>query len=502
MYSHILHNLFMCSITGSIMLLLSMAARIFFKSRSADYHMMLLTAAAMFIFPVSSLFEIPKTVTVEIPQNSPVQAVIYGGTSEIVGGIGLSGLIFIIWSAVAVLMIAKNAACYIRFTSEIRRCREIDDERINEVYSRAANRIGVKRKVKLKSSEALRSPILFGIIRPVLVLPEHVFSERELEMIITHELIHHRHGDIVVKLMAVIAVCVQWFNPAVYVLSRKIGESCELWCDETVLRVLGINDKKEYGRLLLSVMENVVTGAAQYSTSMAASKRQIKKRLKKVVQYREATRIAKAAGMVMVIALSVCSVTAFGFSKAADAVPEAISEVFETPDIKPKKTEEADITPVETNAPEVSPEPSIEPSPEPETEQNEAAAEHTEEVVQNEIEVTAEITPEPVTEQAKSYTFTVEEESTYPPAEESGLQLTKGAGYILDVPKGNSYSAVMTAAENIRLVISRDGGNSITLIHNGRAAESNSFSIEALEGDTYEIRADMPEGGKIYINCR
>lgn len=502
MYSHILHNLFMCSITGSIMLLLSMAARIFFKSRSADYHMMLLAAEAMFIFPASAIFEIPKTVTVEIPQSSPVQAVMYGGTADGAGGISLSGVIFIIWSAVSVLMIAKNVACYIRFAGEISRCRAIEDARINAVYRRAAQRIGIKRTVKLKSSEVLRSPILFGIIRPVLVLPEHIFSESELDMIITHELIHHRHGDIAVKLMSVIAVCIQWFNPAAHVLSRKIGESCELWCDETVLRMLGIADKKEYGRLLLSVMENGVTVAGQYSTSMAASKRQIKKRLKKVVQYRESTRIAKAAGMVMVIALSVCSVTAFGFSKAADAVPEAISEVFETPDIKPKKTEEANITPAETNTPEVTPEPSIEPSQEPATEQIEAAAEHTEEVVQNEIEVTAEITPEPEKEQVKSYTFTVEEEPTDPPAAESGLQLTKGAGYILDVPKGNSYSAVMTAAENIRLVITRDGGDSITLIHNGIAAESNSFSVEALEGDTYEIRADMPEGGKIYINCR
>lgn len=496
MYSRILHELLICSITGSIMLFMSMAARMLLKRHSVDHHMMLFASLIMFMIPISSLFAVPKTVVIEVHDSSPVQPIIYGTQAE--GGMDTARLIFAVWAVISVLLVFKNTVSYIRLTNEVYRCPVIDDKRIKNIFDGSAKRAGIKRRIILKSSGELISPVMFGVIRPVLILPERNFSDRELEMIITHELTHCRHFDTAFKILSVIAACIHWFNPAVYILRKGIGESCELWCDETVLRMLRISDKKEYGRLLLSVMENGYKDAA-YTTSMAASKRQLKKRLKKVVQYREATRVAKAAGVITAVSLSVCSVTAFGFSKAAEIVPEDLSEVFKprseqpehTEAIKSEQPEETEIPQPEKTEAVPSQEPVqavIEPSYEPE--------------VTIEPDHTEEQTPQPETERVTSYTFTLEEEITEPPEEESGLLLEKGSGYVLNVEEGSVYSMVMTVAEDMQLVINSELSSDITLIHNGKAAEAKGFLLDAAQGDIYEIHLDSAAGGKIYINCR
>ncbi len=494
MYSRILHDLLICSITGSIMLFMSMAARMLLKRHSADQHMMLLVSLIMFMIPISSLFAVPKTVVIEVHDSSPVQPIIYGTQAE--GSMDTARLIFAVWAVISVLLVVKNIVSYIKLANEVYRCPVIDDRRIQNIFDSSVRRAGIKRRVILKSSGELISPVLFGVIRPALILPEREFNARELEMIITHELTHCRHFDTVFKIMSVAVSCVHWFNPAVYILRKRIGESCELWCDETVLRSLNISDKKEYGRLLLSVME---TGSkiTSYSTSMAASKRQLKKRLKKVIQYREATRAAKAVGMITAAALSVCSVTAFGFSKAAEIAPENLSEVFSPVSEQPERNETVKSEqPKETEIPQPDKTEAV-PSPVPVQE----VTEPTYTAMATEPEQVEDQTEQPEIERQSSYTFMIDEETTEPTDEESGLLLEKGSGYVLNADAGSIYSMVMTAAEDMQLVIRSDAG-SVTLTHNGKAAEAESFLLDAARGDIYEMQLDSADGGKIYINCR
>ena len=149
MYSRILHDLLICSITGSIMLFMSMAARMLLKRHSADQHMMLLVSLIMFMIPISSLFAVPKTVVIEVHDSSPVQPIIYGTQAE--GSMDTARLIFAVWAVISVLLVVKNIVSYIKLANEVYRCPVIDDRRIQNIFDRSVRRAEIKRRVILES---------------------------------------------------------------------------------------------------------------------------------------------------------------------------------------------------------------------------------------------------------------------------------------------------------------------------------------------------------------
>ncbi|WP_272868396.1 M56 family metallopeptidase, partial [Clostridioides difficile] len=46
-----------------------------------------------------------------------------------------------------------------------------------------------------------------------------------------------------------------WFNPLIYIMSKKVAIDCELCCDESVINNCSIKDKKAYGMTLLKSIE-------------------------------------------------------------------------------------------------------------------------------------------------------------------------------------------------------------------------------------------------------
>lgn len=60
--------------------------------------------------------------------------------------------------------------------------------------------------------------------------------------------------DMFYKWLVQLSVCVHWFNPLVYLMSREVGRTCELSCDETVIRLLDPKGRRAYGDTLLNAM--------------------------------------------------------------------------------------------------------------------------------------------------------------------------------------------------------------------------------------------------------
>ncbi|HBY3206798.1 TPA: M56 family metallopeptidase, partial [Clostridioides difficile] len=61
--------------------------------------------------------------------------------------------------------------------------------------------------------------------------------------------------DILIKFLVEIIKSLYWFNPLVYVMSKKIAADCELCCDESVMNNCSIKERKLYGLTLLHSIE-------------------------------------------------------------------------------------------------------------------------------------------------------------------------------------------------------------------------------------------------------
>lgn len=115
----------------------------------------------------------------------------------------------------------------------------------------------VKRRVQVRQTSLIATPMTYGVLRPVILLPKGMEWEdsRQMEMVLTHELVHIRRFDVVRKLLLLLTVCVHWWNPLVWVMYVLAGRDMELVCDERVLQYFGQESGKAYALSLISLAE-------------------------------------------------------------------------------------------------------------------------------------------------------------------------------------------------------------------------------------------------------
>lgn len=132
-------------------------------------------------------------------------------------------------------------------------------------------------------SAEMTTPFVMGVIHPKIYLPLSL-SETEKSYILLHEQTHIRRFDHLIKLVSFFLLCVHWFNPMVWVAFFLSGRDMEMSCDETVIKKLGSNVKKEYSSSLLSL----ATGRRMIGgTPLAFGEGDTKSRIKNVLNYKK-----------------------------------------------------------------------------------------------------------------------------------------------------------------------------------------------------------------------
>lgn len=158
----------------------------------------------------------------------------------------------------------------------------------------------------LYRSKALSSPILIGLIRPRLILPQKGCSREKLENILRHELTHYRRRDLLYKHLSLLVSALHWFNPFMPLIRREIDSSCELSCDERVLMTMDAERRKSYGETLLScAADNALPGALAVS-SFSVQKRHLKERLEQILKFRKKGPAAIIASLLVIALLCGC----------------------------------------------------------------------------------------------------------------------------------------------------------------------------------------------------
>lgn len=120
-------------------------------------------------------------------------------------------------------------------------------EEEKQILEQTKKQYGIKRRIVLKRSRAAVSPMLYGIVRPVALLPDLEYCETEYRYIFQHELCHYKHGDIWMKYVFTACRGIYWFCPLIWRLCRYAFAQMELLCDEAVVRGKCQKEKKEYG---------------------------------------------------------------------------------------------------------------------------------------------------------------------------------------------------------------------------------------------------------------
>mgnify|MGYP003376702969 CR=1 FL=1 len=121
-----------------------------------------------------------------------------------------------------------------------------------------AAELGVKPPPLLTVSGAVDSPLVLGLLRPRLVLPEGEIPPAELNFVLRHELTHCRRRDLWYSLLLLAANAVHWFDPLVYLLRREALADMELTCDDAVVAGCGVEERRAYSETLLAAVHRVL----------------------------------------------------------------------------------------------------------------------------------------------------------------------------------------------------------------------------------------------------
>lgn len=130
------------------------------------------------------------------------------------------------------------------------------DPAILETLARACESVGWKSRPEIAITNELKSPVAFGIFRPVIMLPRDLVESScasRLRQILVHEAAHLARRDPLVGLLQQAAVALYWPNPLVHVMSRGLSRTREEICDNFVLLEGG---RASYARLLIELSES------------------------------------------------------------------------------------------------------------------------------------------------------------------------------------------------------------------------------------------------------
>lgn len=164
---------------------------------------------------------------------------------------GIINYIGIIYISIVVLIITLRLTKYFIFRKKvIKESIIINDKEIINIFNKVRHDLNIKKNYSLKINKKLSTPINIGILKPEVIIPNEKYTDKELELVFKHELIHYKRQDFFYKLFIIIVSAINFINPLVYFMTKDINYYCESSCDEEVVKISTKEDVKIYSMVI------------------------------------------------------------------------------------------------------------------------------------------------------------------------------------------------------------------------------------------------------------
>jgi beta-lactamase regulating signal transducer with metallopeptidase domain/ABC-type glycerol-3-phosphate transport system substrate-binding protein len=226
-----------------------------------------------------------------VPASTGVSAGVSIEAEIPVRAVNWQALLPVVWGAGAVLFLLWCILRHIAFMKKIRRwaypC--TDGYTINQL-EKVCLQLGLRRLPRLSVCPLTATPIVTGLFRPLLILPDEAVEPDKLKLIFLHEVMHIKRGDNFVRLLSVVAIAAHWFNPLVYLMNRAVHTEAELACDADVLRHAGDGARFEYGQTIFNTAQRVQRLRSMLASAMSGEGKSLKRRLANIIEKKHTRR--------------------------------------------------------------------------------------------------------------------------------------------------------------------------------------------------------------------
>ena len=169
----------------------------------------------------------------------------------------------------------------------------------------------ISRPLAVRSSDLISSPLTYGILHPVILLPKKLDrnDQAALKYVLTHEYVHIRRFDAITKILFAAVLCIHWFNPLVWVMYVLANRDMELSCDAWVIRMLGEKNRSSYALMLIK-MEERRSGISALCSHLG--KNAISERIEAIMKFKKTSILACAFALVLVVGATTAFATSTG----------------------------------------------------------------------------------------------------------------------------------------------------------------------------------------------
>lgn len=231
-----------------------------------------------------------------------VYANVYGDREILV-----SDLLLWLWIGVAVILLIR----YFYKRVKVRRILEqyvIKDTDTKEYYESFLNDTKI-RSIKIAVIPGEEQAAIFGVIRPIMILPDAVLEEKTVAHMIRHEIEHYANYDLWLKFFVDLLVVIHWWNPIVYMMRKELSLAFELSNDYMVTKDMSELGKIEYAETLVQAAK-LMSNQQAYDLNLTGGEcleTRIKMLLKEKTTEGMRSRLLAAANLLFVFLIMIIS---------------------------------------------------------------------------------------------------------------------------------------------------------------------------------------------------
>ena len=184
--------------------------------------------------------------------------------------------------------------------------------------------IELPRHIKIGTSEKVTSPIVFGYLEPIILLPISIcnqLSTQEIKFILLHELAHIIRQDYLINIITTFSKLVLWFNPFAYLFDNVIQLQREIACDQFVIE--NINAPVHYAKALFNLAQSSSNYNLQLSLGALSSNNQLLNRIQ-VLNKLDTKRSSKKS--VTIFGIVVFMIVTFSFCFQSQPITTIVSK--------------------------------------------------------------------------------------------------------------------------------------------------------------------------------
>ncbi len=184
----------------------------------------------------------------------------------------------------------------------------VTDKKILDIFKYCKAKMKIKSDLQLIKEDKIYSPMMYGIFKAYLILPERELKElkeKDIRNIILHEMVHHKNKDVLVNIITTFIQILHWFNPIIWIGFAKMRQDREIACDTKVLSHLESWEHKDYGETIIKLLRNYNNSVGtSFTVSFLNNKEYLKERINNIASFKNISKKRILLGSIFIFFLS------------------------------------------------------------------------------------------------------------------------------------------------------------------------------------------------------